>query len=52
MYNMREKQFAKHLAKCCDASYQDILEDLEKGDMSETAKKVYFDCDIPACDYP
>lgn len=40
MYNLRDKGFAKVLARVLECPLKDIITDLEKGDMPETAKKV------------
>ena len=40
VYNLREKAFAKVLSRILGCEIKDVLEDFEKGDMSETSKKV------------
>jgi hypothetical protein len=40
VFNIREKQMAKYLSRALDADFKDIVTDLEKGDMSQTAKDV------------
>jgi hypothetical protein len=42
VYNMREKQFAKCLNRACGAPLADMIADLDKGDMSQTAKQVWL----------
>ena len=42
VYNMRDKQFAKYLSRALDCELSEVLSDLEKGDMSQTAKDVSY----------
>lgn len=40
VYNVRDKQIVKILSRVYHGPLQDMTEDLEKGEMPETAKKV------------
>lgn len=40
VYNIREKQLMKLLSRYLNCSHQELIEDLEKGDHSQTTKDV------------